>query len=129
MCIFAKQNVTSDPPFSKIDLISCRNLLIYLDPHLQTKVMPIFHYALKPTGFLMLGNSESVGTHLDLFSVVDKRTKIYTKKSEGQATRVSFSRRSEDYLERQRAPGRERAETGHPGRADHFIVSRFARWG
>jgi two-component system CheB/CheR fusion protein len=127
MCIFAKQNVTSDPPFSKIDLISCRNLLIYLDPLLQAKVMPIFHYALKPTGFLMLGNSESVGTHLDLFSVVDKRTKIYTKKSEGLPTMVSFGRRNEEDREKQRAPVTNHVrKTDIQDVADDFIVSRFA---
>jgi two-component system CheB/CheR fusion protein len=127
MCIFAKQNVTSDPPFSKIDLISCRNLLIYLDPLLQAKVMPIFHYALKPTGFLMLGNSESVGTHLELFSVVDKPTKIYTKKMDGHPSGVSFSRRSEEYLERQRTPLPENVRKSDiQDAADRFIVSRFA---
>jgi two-component system CheB/CheR fusion protein len=127
MCIFAKQNVTSDPPFSKIDLISCRNLLIYLDPYLQGKVMPIFHYALKPTGFLMLGNSESVGAHMELFTVVDKRTKIYTKKMDGLSGAVSFSRKSEEYLERQRTPlAPDVRKSDIQDAADHFIVSRFA---
>ncbi len=66
-CIFAKQDVTRDPPFSNLDLISCRNVLIYFDLALQKKVLPIFHYALKPTGFLMLGSSEAVGQFADLF--------------------------------------------------------------
>jgi len=61
LCIFARQNLTSDPPFSRLDLISCRNMLIYLEPVLQKKVMPIFHYALNVNGFLMLGSSEGIG--------------------------------------------------------------------
>src|SRR5437762_9073532 len=56
-CVFARQNLLQDPPFSRIDVISCRNVLIYLGPVLQKRIMPIFHYALKPRGFLMLGNS------------------------------------------------------------------------
>jgi two-component system CheB/CheR fusion protein len=78
--VFARQNVISDPPFSRMDLISCRNLLIYFEPDLQRRVLPVFHYALKPGGFLYLGASESVGGFTDLFEVVDKKHKIYSKK-------------------------------------------------
>ena len=60
MVVFAKQNLFVDPPFSRMDLISCRNLLIYLGPSLQNKAIPTFHYSLKPGGFLLLGASESV---------------------------------------------------------------------
>ncbi|MGH7133537.1 MAG: chemotaxis protein CheB [Phycisphaerales bacterium] len=79
MCVFARQNVLVDPPFSKLELISCRNLLIYLDSLLQRKIIPIFHYALKPGGFLILGNSETVGSDRDLFELVDAKNKIYGK--------------------------------------------------
>jgi len=128
MCIFAKQNVTSDPPFSKINLISCRNLLIYLDTILQARVMPIFHYALKSTGFLMLGHSESVGTHLDLFTSVDKRAKIYAKKSGPRLQGVSFSQQpQEEPVEAARIPVVEhRPHRSLQQEADRFIVSRFA---
>jgi two-component system CheB/CheR fusion protein len=78
--VFARQNVLSDPPFSRIDLISCRNLLIYLEAGLQKKIMPAFHYALKPGGFLFLGASESVGPCTELFVPVDKKHKIFSKK-------------------------------------------------
>ena len=78
-CIFAKQNVAEDPPFSKLDLISCRNLLIYLGPVLQKKVMPIFHYSLQPGGYLMLGSSETIGSFASLFTLMDKKNKIYGK--------------------------------------------------
>jgi two-component system CheB/CheR fusion protein len=79
VCVFARQDVTKDPPFSQLDLISCRNLLIYLGPALQSRVLPIFHYALRPGGFLVLGNSETVGSFTDLFEVADKRHKFYVR--------------------------------------------------
>jgi two-component system CheB/CheR fusion protein len=60
MCVFARQNLAIDPPFSQMNLVACRNLLIYIQPVLQRKIIPILHYALKPSGFLMLGGSESV---------------------------------------------------------------------
>ena len=82
MCVFARQNVFSDPPFSRMDLISCRNVLIYLSPVLQKKVIPTFHYALKMGGFLLVGNSEGLlGAGADLFNLVDRKSKIYQKKS------------------------------------------------
>jgi two-component system, chemotaxis family, CheB/CheR fusion protein len=81
MVVFARQNFISDPPFSRMDLVSCRNLLIYLEPSLQQKLFPSFDYALKPDGFLFLGASESLGTFTDLFDSVDKKNKSYSKKA------------------------------------------------
>jgi two-component system CheB/CheR fusion protein len=82
MCVFARQNVFSDPPFSRMDLISCRNVLIYLSPVLQKKVIPIFHYALKEGGFLLVGNTEGLlRSGAEIFDLVDRRAKIYQKKS------------------------------------------------
>ena len=80
MCVFARQDLGQDPPFSRLDLISCRNVLIYMGPVLQKKVMAIFHYALKPTGFLMQGKSESISGFTDLFTVIDREHKICSKK-------------------------------------------------
>jgi two-component system, chemotaxis family, CheB/CheR fusion protein len=80
MCVFARQNVVKDPPFSNLDLISCRNLLIYFGPILQKRAIPTFYYALKPHGYLMLGPSESLGAFDDLFTLIDKKYKIYQKK-------------------------------------------------
>ena len=85
MCVFAKHDLTRDPPFSRLDLISLRNVLIYLGPLLQRRVMPLLHFALRPGGFLMLGESESVGGFTDLFSLVDKKSKIYVARSGGLA--------------------------------------------
>jgi two-component system CheB/CheR fusion protein len=78
--IFAVQNVIKDAPFTKLDLISCRNLLIYLEPELQNRLLPLFHYSLKPGGMLLLGSSESIGKYTDLYSVLDKKWKIFQSK-------------------------------------------------
>jgi two-component system CheB/CheR fusion protein len=91
LCVFARQNLVSDPPFSRMDLISCRNVLIYLGPVLQRKVLPVFHHALGPGGYLVLGSSESVGAAADLFSLVDKRHKIYRKKVAVPRPGLSFT--------------------------------------
>lgn len=81
MCVFAVQNVAKDPPFSRLDLVSCRNLLIYLGSILQKKVLQVFHYALQPNGLLLLGTSETIGSQVELFSLLDKKAKLYQKKS------------------------------------------------
>ena len=77
MVIFSEQDVIRDPPFSKLDLISCRNLLIYMNKELQKKLIPMFHYALNPGGFLLLGSSESIGEFSYLFDTLDKQSKLY----------------------------------------------------
>ncbi|MDN5941789.1 MAG: PAS domain-containing protein [Nitrospira sp.] len=81
MVVFARQNLIGDPPFSRMDLISCRNLLIYLEPSLQQKAIPTFHYALKQGGLLFLGASESIGGFTELFEPADKKHKLYVKKA------------------------------------------------
>ncbi|MEB3179873.1 MAG: chemotaxis protein CheB [Nostocaceae cyanobacterium] len=79
LCIFARQNLLNDPPFSRLDLISCRNVFIYFGASLQKKVLSMFHYGLVPNGFLLLGTSETVGESPDLFTIFDRKFKIYTK--------------------------------------------------
>ena len=91
MCIFAQHNVLNDPPFSQMDLICCRNLLIYLEPILQNKIIALFHYATRPGGYLVLGTSEGVGTATSLFSIEDRTHKIFLKKSTGVRQPVTFS--------------------------------------
>ncbi len=78
-CIFARHDVTRDPPFSRLDLISCRNALIYLDPALQRRVIPLFHRVLEPAGYLLLGASETVRDPPELFSPLDRKNRIYAK--------------------------------------------------
>lgn len=93
MLVFSEQDVIKDPPFSRLDLISCRNLLIYLDAELQKKLIPLFHYALNPGGFLFLGTSETVSEYGDVFTVLDRKLKLYQRKEDGHgAQRVALSR-------------------------------------
>jgi two-component system CheB/CheR fusion protein len=83
LCVFARQDLTRDPPFSKLDLIVCRNVLIYLGAALQGKLLGVFQYALKPSGFLMLGQAETTGAQAELFTLVDKTNRIFRKKGNG----------------------------------------------
>ncbi|MGI8745831.1 MAG: chemotaxis protein CheB [Bryobacteraceae bacterium] len=80
LCIFARQDLTKDPPFSRLSLVSCRNVLIYLDSVLQNKVIPIFHYSLNPGGLLLLGTAETIASFGELFDPVDNRNKIFARK-------------------------------------------------
>jgi two-component system, chemotaxis family, CheB/CheR fusion protein len=86
LLVFSEQDVIKDPPFSKLDFISCRNLLIYMGGDLQKKLIPLFHYALKPGGFLFLGTSETVGDFGDLFTVLDRKLKLYQRKEDVHST-------------------------------------------
>ena len=85
MIIFAPQDIIKNPPFTKLDMICCRNLLIYLNSEVQKKLFPIFHYSLKPEGILILGSSETIGNFIDIFSVVDKKIKIFKRKVSASA--------------------------------------------
>jgi len=88
MVIFAKQNLIMDPPFTKLDVLSCRNLLIYLTPELQKKILPLFHYSLNPNGILFLGNSETVGGFNDLFAALDVKSRLYRRLEAGLPART-----------------------------------------
>jgi two-component system, chemotaxis family, CheB/CheR fusion protein len=92
LCIFSTQNVFNDPPFSRMDLLSCRNVMIYLSQSLQRRIIPIFHYALNPTGFLMLGSTEGLlGAGSELFEMTDKKQKIFRKRLVSTPLASSFS--------------------------------------
>lgn len=88
MIVFAVQNVIKDPPFTKLDLLTCRNLMIYLEPELQNRLISAFHYSLKPDGVLFLSPSESIGNHADLFSPINRKWKFY------RATHTSATNRA-----------------------------------
>ena len=79
-CVFSRHNLFNDPPFSNMDMVCCRNVLIYLGASLQKKVVPMLHYALKPNGFLFLGSSESIGGFEDMFEAVDKKHRVFLPK-------------------------------------------------
>jgi two-component system CheB/CheR fusion protein len=91
MCIFAQHNLLSEPPFSQMDLICCRNLLIYLEPVLQNRVISLFHYSTRPGGYLVLGASEGVGTATNLFSAEDRAHKIFLRRNTAGRQPVTFS--------------------------------------
>ncbi len=80
MCIFSTHSVIRDPPFSRLDLISCRNLLIYMKPTLQAQIIPLFHYSLRPSGYLFLGPSENTTRYGDLFSILDRRSRLFRRR-------------------------------------------------
>ena len=93
LLVFSEQDLVKDPPFSKLDLLSCRNLLIYLGAKLQKQLLPLFHFALKPDGWLVLGTSEGVGDHEALFRTFDRKAKIFQRKTESPAwSHASFNR-------------------------------------
>ena len=79
MVVFAAQNLLRDPPFSRLDLVSCRNFLIYLEPDAQQRIIALCHFALRQGGHLFLGNAETIGRHDDLFETVSKKWRIYRR--------------------------------------------------
>jgi two-component system, chemotaxis family, CheB/CheR fusion protein len=133
MCVFARQNVLSDPPFSRMDLVACRNVLIYIEQSLQRKLVPMLHYALKPNGFLFLGSSETIGSYGDLFEPEDAKHKIFSKKpvaARAEAAIIGAGRSTaQAYLERRgervhEAAGDPVAEVHRE--ADRLLLSRYA---
>ena len=127
LCIFAKQDVTKDPPFSNLDLVSCRNMLIYLGPALQSRAVSAFHYALKPRGFLVLGKAETLGPLAEMFEQVDKKRRVYSKQSSSPGAGLEL-------LVRETAPRRpvskEKAAKDDPAldlhqEADRIVVARY----
>jgi two-component system CheB/CheR fusion protein len=133
LCVFARQNVLGDPPFSRLDLISCRNLLIYFEMGWQKKILPNFHYALKPGGFLFLGASESVGPFTNLFAPADKKQKIFSKKPgppPAYHLPVSQGRPAEKKVmagaKREIPPDGFRSELNAQREADRVMVNQYA---
>ncbi len=133
LCVFARQNVLSDPPFSRMDLVSCRNMLIYIELALQKRILTNFHYALKAGGFLFMGASESIGTFTNLFEAVDRKQKIFSKKSGPAPTyhlpvsRISASERKPTAGRRGEKPEAGfRSELDAQREADRIMVHRFA---
>jgi len=113
--VFAIQDIIKDPPFSKVDLISCRNLLIYLNSDLQARLVPLLYYSLNKDGILFLGSAETVGKHSDLFSALDKKRKIYQrrevtplKKQQMQFGPIAFQRETAE------AGGEPKSDTAKP---------------
>ena len=91
MVVFSLQSIIKDPPFSKMDLVSCRNLLIYLDAKLQKKILPLLHYAINPQGVLFLGASETTGEFADLFEPLDGKWKLYQRKQGNSCAFIDYA--------------------------------------
>jgi two-component system CheB/CheR fusion protein len=128
MCVFSRHNLAADPPFSRLDLISCRNVLIYMDGALQKRVLPLLHYALNPGGFLFLGSSETVGAG-ELFEVVDSPHRIYSRNSGVNSLLEYYPKALASG--RVRIPGREEFDplwTAHDVQreADRILLARYA---
>ena len=129
LCVFAQHNLAGDPPFSNLDLISCRNVLIYLSDLLQERIVSLFHYSLNLTGFLMLGTSESVKQASDLFSPVHDPSKIYAREVSLSRPLFSFTNRSYPVssIDSQQQMSETSANQVELGReVDQFISSRYA---
>jgi two-component system CheB/CheR fusion protein len=129
MCIFARHNVTKDPPFSRMDIISCRNLLIYFGGVLQRKVIPVFHYALNPNGYLILGSTESIGGFDEFFFPADKRHRIFSKKIVPSRIHFDISDRTglEQPIEREKQkPAHNFTDRDVLREGDRLILSKYA---
>jgi two-component system CheB/CheR fusion protein len=122
--VFANQDVLRDPPFSKIDLISCRNLLIYMGAELQKKLLPLLHYALNQDGYLFLGSSETIGEFLEHFAVVDKKWKLYQRKGV-MDPRVAIAPFTPPRVEMWRLAGRSSRASERPGLASAIWLKRL----
>ena len=133
LCVFARQNLATDPPFSQMNLVACRNLLIYLGQDLQRRVVPILHYALKPSGFLVLGKSEGITGFQNLFSTVDAKYKIYAKKPVPSRLHYDFSQPHFPLNKAEEIPGKPNHGHGSAGadidpqiQADHLVLKSYA---
>ena len=130
VCVFARHDLTRDPPFSRLDLISCRNVLIYLEPVLQKRVLSSFHYALKETGFLLLGKSETLSGCADLFTIVDRNNKLFAKKASIAETPYEWAPAAHEG----RPPAQRRLEEAPPAfdlekEIDRIVWDRYAHAG
>ena len=128
MVIFAPQSLIMDPPFTKLDILSCRNLLIYLTPEVQKKLMPLFHYSLAPGGILLLGSAETVGTFTDLFTPVDNKLRIFRRtesvlRTEPISFPSSFSAGPANGTEERPAP---KPAASLQSQADQLVLQHYA---
>jgi len=126
LCVFAPHNFLKDPPFAKMDLITCRNVLIYMDTFLQKKAFTTFHYALKENGFLVLGKSETTGASSDLFTQIDKHDKIYSRKPiPGRFMHVATERKEESLVIKDKTSTRlEATQTDFRKSAEQIMLSK-----
>ena len=126
MCVFAVHDFLNDPPFGRIDLVSCRNVLIYMEPYLQKKALTTFHYSLKPKGFLLLGKSETSGSVPDLFAPADKHIKIFVRKDvPGRFMQVNNPHNDQSLNDDHIHPANLNLQTDFQKTADDILLSRY----
>ncbi|MGE5178650.1 MAG: chemotaxis protein CheB [Bacteroidota bacterium] len=128
LCVFARHNVLTDPPFSRVDIVSCRNLLIYFEPDMQQRVLPVLHFALNPAGLLLLGSSETAAGYRDFFEVEDSANRIYSKKA-GSPGIAPHRPRAAPPSRREApddGPADRRAHTGPEDEIQRILLDRFA---
>ncbi len=129
LCTFARQDVIQDPPFSRIDLISCRNVLIYLEPVLQKRVLAAFHYALNSNGVLLLGKSETLNAFPDLFTAVQRRSRFYGRKAIAGSAQLRAEGIGYDRPEQRKAAKQTRHPLDLQKEADRIVWNRYAHAG
>ena len=126
MCVFAQHNLLKDPPFSKIDLVSCRNVLIYLEPVLQKKALTTFHYSLNEDGCLMLGKSETIGNNTDIFTAFNTTDKLYLRKGPlGRFMNVASYGKEQTFREMDKHVQKESSEKDIYKLADETVLANF----
>ena len=126
MCVFANHNLLKDPPFSKIDLVSCRNVLIYLEPVLQKRALTSFNYSLNENGYLLLGKSETIGANTELFAVFNNSEKIYQRKGPlGRFIKVNSQGREQTFREIDRNTQKESGDKDIFKMADEAMLVNF----
>src|SRR5262245_9626390 len=131
MVVFAPQNIIIDPPFTKLDFLSCRNLLIYLSAELQKKLIPLFHYSLNPGGILFLGSAETIGTFTGLFVSTDGKSRLYRRLESGVGAAqvhfpAAFGRAPEAHDGPNQIPPPSPSTPNLQVLADHLLVQRFS---
>ncbi len=133
LCVFSRHDLTRDPPFARLDLITCRNLLIYLNLAVQRRVLPLFHYALRPSGYLMLGPSETIGVFAELFTPANTEFKIFARKLTSSTPHLDFAlsepvnARGSGFPDRpQEAPEAEPVGFRLKREVDHLLLLRYA---
>ncbi len=125
MCVFAVHNFLTDPPFGNMDIITCRNVLIYLQPYLQKKALTTFHYSLNETGYLLLGKSETDSSMSDHFTLVNKNDKLFMRKNTATSAIKSSARHSEHRQHNYIEPEVEKKRTDFQKIADELLLSRY----
>ncbi|MEO5564973.1 MAG: chemotaxis protein CheB [Chitinophagaceae bacterium] len=127
MCVFSVHNFVKDPPFSKINFISCRNVLIYMEPYLQKKALTSFHYALSAEGFLLLGKSETISSVPDLFAATGTNDKLFTRKNvPGRFMHTAIQRKEPALPDLATNPESENIYTGFQKAADQMVLDKYS---